>query len=258
MTSAEPIVHPDADVLAAAAGARLIVALSDAQSRRGGASVVLTGGGVGIAMLRAVRDSPARDAVRWDAVDVWWGDERFVPSDDKDRNEVQAREALLDHVPVDPARVHPMGASDVFDSPEAAAESYLADLARAAGGASLPVLDVLLLGMGPEGHTASIFPESPAAHDERAVFAVRDCPKPPPTRVSLGWGPLTSARECWMVAAGAEKASAVAEAIAGAGRLQLPAAGPRGTQRTLWLLDETAASELPVRAEDDRSTARQG
>lgn len=242
----EVILYRDAEVLAAAAGARLITTLTDAQALRGEASVVLTGGGVGIAMLEAVRDSPARDAVRWDAVDVWWGDERFVAPDSGDRNEVQARAALLDHVPLEPARVHPMGASDAFDSPEAAAEAYLADLARAAGGVGLPVLDVLLLGMGPDGHTASIFPGSPGAHESRDVFAVHDSPKPPPIRVSLGWGPLTAARECWMMVAGSEKASMVASALSGAGRLQTPAAGPAGTERTRWLLDVDAASELPA------------
>ncbi len=254
------VVHPDAEVLAAAAGARLVAALADAQATRGAASVVLTGGGVGIALLEAVRTSPARDAVRWDAVDVWWGDERFIDAASDDRNERQARAALLDHVPLDPWRVHPMGASDTFATPEDAAASYLADLARAAsrepvgaspvpGGRtsaalSFPVLDVLLLGMGPEGHTASIFPESPASHDERAVFAVRDCPKPPPIRVSLGWGPLTAARQCWMLVAGFDKAPAVARALSGADRVLVPAAGPAGTERTLWLLDREASSEL--------------
>lgn len=253
MTGTEVIVHRDADVLAAAAGVRLITALTEAQSRRGEASVVLTGGGVGIAMLEAVRDSPARDAVRWDAVDLWWGDERFVASGSGDRNEVQAREALLDHVPLDPARLHAMGAADAFDSPEAAAEAYLNDLARAAGGAGLPVLDILLLGMGPDGHTASIFPESPGAHDDRAVFAVHDSPKPPPTRVSLGWGPLTAARQCWMIVAGSDKAPMVATALSGAGRVQTPAAGPGGTERTLWLVDAAAASALPDRSRAART-----
>ncbi len=254
------VVHPDAEILAAAAAARLVTALADAQAARGEASVVLTGGGVGIAMLEAVRTSPARDAVRWEAVDVWWGDERFVDAASGDRNERQARAALLDHVPLDPARVHPMGAADAFATPEDAAAAYLAELARVASrqpvgasavprgrgsGASLPVLDVLLLGMGPEGHTASIFPESPASRDERAVFAVRDCPKPPPTRISLGWGPLTAARECWMIVAGSDKASAVAQSLSGADRVLVPAAGPAGTERTLWLLDRQASSGLP-------------
>lgn len=246
------VVHRDPDVLAAAVAARLVTALTDAQAARGTASVVLTGGGVGIASLRALRESSARSSVDWRRVDVWWGDERFVAADDPQRNERQAREALLDALDLDPERVHPMGAlgGPDGDDPDAAAERYAAELAAAApaSGATdhgVPSFDVLLLGMGPEGHTASIFPESPAAHDERAVLAVRDCPKPPPTRVTLGFSALSQAREVWMVVAGADKAEKVAAALSGADRVQVPAAGPAGRSQTLWLLDEAAAALLP-------------
>ncbi len=250
MTAGQTIVvHRDAPVLASAVAARLITRLVDAQAAPGGtASLVLTGGGIGIAALTALRESPARAAVDWRGVDVWWGDERFVRADDPVRNEFQARAALLDHVDLDAARVHPMGALDGpdGDDADAAAARYAAELAAAApGSATVPTLDVLLLGIGPEGHTASIFPESPAAYDERTVLGVHGCPKPPPTRISLGFAALTSAREVWLVVAGEEKAKAVALALSGAGRVQVPAAGPRGREQTLWLLDEAAASQLP-------------
>lgn len=242
------VVHRDADVLASAVAARLITSLVDAQVAGTGAAVGLTGGGVGIAVLSALRASAARAAVDWRAVDIWWGDERFVPADDPERNELQARAALLDHIDLDPARVHPMGARGGLDGndADAAAARYAAELAAAAPGtATVPQLDVLLLGIGPEGHTASIFPESPAAYDERTVFGVHGCPKPPPTRISLGFAALTTPREVWMVVAGEEKSQAVALALSGAGRVQVPAAGPRGREQTLWLLDEAAASQLP-------------
>lgn len=248
--SAAPIVvvHPDPDVLAAAVAARLLTRLADAQALRGTASVVLTGGGIGIAALRAVRQSPARAAVHWSRVDVWWGDERFVAADDAERNDLQARAALLDALDLDPARVHPMGApgGPDGDDVDAAAERYAAELAAAAAADhGVPAFDVLLLGMGSEGHTASIFPDSPAAHDERTVVAVRGCPKPPPTRISLGFAALTQAREVWVVVAGAEKAAMVATALSGADRVQVPAAGAVGRSRTLWLLDEPAATQVP-------------
>lgn len=247
--AATVLVHRDPDVLAAAVAARLVTRLVDAQAERGSASVVLTGGGVGIACLRAVRQSPARHAVDWRRVDVWWGDERFVAADDPQRNERQAREALLDALDLDPARVHPMGALGGPDGADAdaAAERYAAELAAsgaASGGPGVPAFDVLLLGMGAEGHTASIFPGSPAAHDERTVLAVHDCPKPPPTRVTLGFTALTAAREVWLVVAGADKAEVVAAALAGAHQVQVPAAGAVGRARTLWLLDAAAASLL--------------
>ncbi|MFN2523846.1 MAG: 6-phosphogluconolactonase [Mycobacteriales bacterium] len=246
--SATVVVCKDADVLAHAAAARLLTRLVDAQAARGEASVVLTGGGVGIAMLAAVRSAPARAAVDWRRVSVWWGDERYLPADDPERNDKQARDALLDALDLDPARVHPMPAADGPDGPDvdAAAGRYADALAAAAPhGKGLPPFDVLLLGMGPEGHTASIFPESPAAHDERPVVAVHGCPKPPPTRISLGFTALNAAREAWLVVAGAEKAPMVAAALSGAGQVQVPVAGVAGRVQTLWLLDEAAASALP-------------
>ena len=242
------VVVRDADVLAEAAAARLLTRLVDAQALRGRASVVLTGGGVGIALLEAVRRSPARSAVDWRSVDVWWGDERFVAADDPERNELQARRALLDHLDLDPARVHPMGATGGpdGDDADAAAARYADELSAAApADHDVPPFDVLLLGLGGEGHTASIFPESPAAHDDRLVVGVHGCPKPPPTRISMGFEALCAAREVWFVVAGAGKAGAVAMALGGAGRVQLPAAGVQGTRATLWLLDEAAAADLP-------------
>ncbi|HVF21297.1 MAG TPA: 6-phosphogluconolactonase, partial [Mycobacteriales bacterium] len=109
----------------------------------------------------------------------------------------------------------------------------------------VPEFDVLLLGVGPDGHTASLFPGLPGVYDERAVVAVRGAPKPPPTRLSLGFPALNAARDVWFVVTGADKAGAVALALGGGGRVQVPAAGVRGRRRTLWLLDRAAAAQLP-------------
>ena len=226
-------VFADDASLAAGVASRLVERLASVQGTSGSVSVVLTGGTIGIAALAAVR--PLADAVDWSRVDVYWGDERFVPRDSDDRNDKQARQALLDHVPVDPARVHPMPA----ESPDldAAAASYVVP----------PSFDLLLLGVGPEGHVASIFPDSPAAHDPRPVFGVRNCPKPPPTRVSLGFSALQSADAVWVIAAGEGKAAALAAAAAGASPVDVPVAGAVGRSETRWLLDEAAASQLPGR-----------
>jgi 6-phosphogluconolactonase len=244
------VIEPDADRLARAVAAALVARLAAAQAVHGSASVVLTGGGVGISVLEhvaALAAEPVRERVDWTAVDVWWGDERFVPADDDGRNEKAARRALLDRVGVPDARVHAMPASDGdFAEPEDAAVWYAGELAAAApAGRSVPRLDVLLLGMGPEGHVASIFPHSPAVSDERPVLAVRDCPKPPPTRVSLGFSAINAAEEVWLIVSGKGKAPAVAEALHGAGPEQLPAAGVHGRRATRWLLDHDAASALP-------------
>ncbi|HEY0497943.1 MAG TPA: 6-phosphogluconolactonase [Kutzneria sp.] len=240
MTSSDVVVHSGGDLLAAAAAARLITALVDAQAARGVASLVLTGGRTGNAVLEHVRDSPARDAVDWSQVEFYWGDERFLPSGHADRNETQNRAALLDHVAVDPSRVHVMEPSDgrFGDDPDAAASDY----ARVIGSTAF---DVLLLGVGEEGHTASIFPDSPAVHEvSLSVVAVRDCPKPPPTRVSLTLPAIRRARQVWLMTTGEAKADPVSRALAGATEVEIPAAGARGTERTLWLLDSAAAAKL--------------
>ncbi len=242
MSIPEVLVHQDADQLAKAAAGRLATRLA--------ADVVLTGGGIGTAVLAQLAAAPALGTVDWRRLDIWWGDERFLPSGDPERNEVQAGQALLRHVDTDPARVHRMPASDGPDGPdpEAAAERYAAELRKAArpeDHGPVPAFDVLLLGIGPEGHVASLFPGLPALYDERPVVAVRGAPKPPPIRLSLTLPSIEQAREVWILAAGPEKAAAVQLALSGAGPVQVPAAGARGQQRTLYLLDKAAASHLP-------------
>ncbi|MEV0441221.1 6-phosphogluconolactonase [Streptomyces spectabilis] len=263
-TAPQLVVHRDKELMAQAAAARLITKIVDAQAARGFASVVLTGGRNGNGLLAALSSAPARDAVDWSRLDLWWGDERFLPEGDPERNYTQAREALLDSVPLDPARVHPMPASDGpygvgadTDGADAAAEAYAAELAAAAGpehyqsaaaaaGGRVPTFDVLMLGVGPDTHVASLFPELPAVREtERTVVGVHGAPKPPPTRISLTLPAIRSAREVWLLAAGEDKAKAAAIALSGAGEVQAPAAGAYGRSRTLWLLDAAAASQLP-------------
>lgn len=240
MSQPEVVIYSTPDLLAAATAARLITTLVDLQSTGRVPAVALTGGGVGIKLLVQLKESAARDAVDWSRVEIFWGDERFVPSSDPERNEKQAREALLDHVPVNPARVHAMAASDgeFGDDVDAAAAAY-GDIIDGRAG-----LDLIMLGMGDEGHVASIFPESPAVYDTRSVVPVRDCPKPPPTRVSLTLPTIRRAAEVWIITAAESKAGAVASALGGADEVELPAAGATGRSRTLWLLDRQSASAL--------------
>jgi 6-phosphogluconolactonase len=182
------VVHHDPREMARAAAARLITRIVDTQAARGTASVVLTGGRNGNGLLAALADSPARDAVDWPRLDLWWGDERFLPEGDPQRNVTQATEALLAHVPLDPQRVHPMPPSGgVYgDDADAAAAAYAAELVAAAAPenhAGVPAFDVLLLGVGPDTHVASLFPEHPGVREtERSVVGVRGAPKPRPTR----------------------------------------------------------------------------
>lgn len=243
------LVHPDKPSLASAAAARLVTRLIDVLAERDEAHLVLTGGTIGIGMLAEAAGLPATSAVDWRRVHLWWGDERFVPASDGDRNDLQAREALLDKLPLRPEFVHAMPTVDGpdGDDAQAAAERYAAELAKyAPEGADAPEFDVLLLGMGPDGHIASLFPEHPGVHETKpSVIAVHNSPKPPPNRISLTFRVIQSAREVWVIASGSEKAEVATLALTGAGPVQIPAAGALGTQATLWLLDRECAARLP-------------
>lgn len=238
--------YPDTSALVAAAGDRLVAAITDAIDKRGGAQIVLTGGGTGIGLLKRVGEHS--DKIDWSKVHLYWGDDRYVPEVDDERNYKQAREALLDHIDIPPANVHAMPASDsdFGDDLDAAALAYEQVLAaNADDGQPAPDFDVHLLGMGPEGHINSLFPETPAVREtDRLVVGVADSPKPPPRRITLTLPAVQRSREVWLVASGAGKADAVAAAIGGAKPDDVPAAGAVGREATVWLLDEDAASKL--------------
>lgn len=243
----EVVVHRDRDALVSAVADRLTATIEAALAARDTAHVVLTGGGVGTAVLAGMRGA----RVDWSRVHLWWGDERFLPAGDAERNETQARAALLDHVAADPSRVHAVPPAERAGDPEAAAAEYARQLAGYAvdptgAAVAVPPFDVLLLGVGDDGHVASLFPGHPGAHvDDLSVTGVRGAPKPPPERVSLTFPAIRAAREVWLLVSGGDKARAVALALSGAGALQFPAAGATGSQRTVWLIDEAAAAQLP-------------
>ncbi len=239
--SPQLVLLPTASDVAAEVAGRLVTKLVDLQAAGRIPSVVLTGGTLGIELLAKIRSSPSCASVDWRRVEFFWGDERFVAADSDDRNEKQARQALLDHIPVDPELVHPMAASDgpFGDDVDAGAAAY-AELVDAKG-----PFDITLLGLGPDGHVASIFPEHPGVYDRRTAIAVRNSPKPPPIRISLTLPTIRNSVEVWVITGGSSKADAVAMALDGAGEVAIPAVGAVGTVRTLWLLDREAAVRLP-------------
>jgi 6-phosphogluconolactonase len=181
--------------------------------------------------------SPVARAVDWTSVHLWWGDERFVEAGHPDRNEGQAQRAALGLIAIPEQNIHRMGAADEYGTAETAAAAYSDEIAREGS----PAWDVVLLGIGPDGHVASLFPghDAFAAADAGArVLAVHDSPKPPPTRVTLGLGTINRARRVWIVAAGADKAEAVGHCLAEVKRY--PAGAVHGTEETLVLVDATA------------------
>ena len=241
------ILHQDRAALAAAVAARFITKVVDLIDEFDEASIVLTGGTMGSAVLEAINASPARASIDWSRVNVWWGDERWLPAGDPERNATQARVALLDHVALDPARVHEFAASDGDLELDAAADAYAAELAaHAPANAGLPHFDITFLGIGPDGHIASLFPERGGIRETtRTVISVRNSPKPPPERLSLTLPVINSSARVWLVVAGADKASALGLTLAGASINEVPAAGVEGRRKTLFFIDADAAAEVP-------------
>jgi 6-phosphogluconolactonase len=235
-------VHPSKQTLSDAAAARFVGTVRDAQAARGVAQVALTGGSMGSAIFGSLLQRPDRDTVDWSQVYVWWGDERYLPAGDPDRNDTQNDDAGMSQLGLDGGTVFRVRGPDASASAEASAAAYATTIRDAGRGE----FDVVLLGVGPDGHVASLFPHHPAQRiaDEVAV-AVHDSPKPPPDRISLTFEALNRTREVWFLVAGSDKAEAVAAAMApGADRWDVPASGVHGSVATRWLLDEDAAAHL--------------
>lgn len=210
------------------------------------AHIALTGGSMGSAVLRAVREHSKTGSIDWSLVHFWWGDERFVPRTDSDRNARQSREALLDSLQIPAENIHEAPASDEGLTLDEAAAAYAAELAKfGTDDQAWPSFAVCFLGVGPDGHIASLFPDRrEVTATDAAVLPVRDSPKPPAERVTLTRPVLNASKRVWLVLTGADKASALGLALAGANYANVPAAGAKGRKRTVFFVDEAAAAQV--------------
>jgi len=235
-------VHDSAAALATAIAGELLTRLADAQSSGHEPQIALTGGTIAEAVHQELARLSPGSEVDWSRVVIWWGDERFVAPDSPDRNAGQAEAAFLSSVGVDPAKVHPMPSTADAPDADAGAAAY-ADELRGDGSGEF---DLVMLGIGPDGHIASLFPGFPQLDvDDRIAVGVTGSPKPPPERISLTFGALNRAKAVWFLVSGDEKAPAVARALAdGTDLHDCPAAGVRGSEETTWFLDRAAASQL--------------
>ena len=239
MSVTRHLVHEDAQSLAEAAALAAAGHLNERVAAAGRATLSLTGGSVGVKTAAAL----AGTEVDWSRVTIFLGDERFVPADHPDRNDGQLAEVLFDAVG-DRATIHRWPArGDEFDDVDAAAEAFLAEVDLPGAGGDEPLFDVTLLGMGPEGHIDSLFPHTPAiAETDRLAVGVRDCPKPPPERLTFTLPAVRRSRHVIVVATGEGKAEAVAKGLGGADPADWPVAGAVGTESTTFYLDGPAAS----------------
>lgn len=240
MTEARIEVHEDSAQLSTAVAGELLSRLADAQAAGAVPQIALTGGSIAEQIHREIARLTPDSGVDWSQVVVWWGDERFVAPDSPDRNSAQAHAAFLDAVGADPAKVHAMPSTADAADVAAGATAY-GETLRAHGAGEF---DIVMLGIGPDGHIASLFPGFPQLDDDAIAVGVTGSPKPPPERISLTFEALNRARSVWLLVSGAGKASAVAAALGGADLHEIPAAGVTGREETIWFLDREAASGL--------------
>jgi len=233
----------DPEALAVAAADEVASLARASVAARGGCHLALSGGSTPKRLFQVLA-AMGKGALPWDHIDLWWGDERTVAPDHADSNYRMAREALIIPLQLDPMRVHRMQGE--LADPVAAAAAYEQALVTALG--TPPVFDVVLLGMGPDGHTASLFPGSPALGETRRAVVANPVDSPltkgPTTRLTLTAPALNAARHIRFLVAGADKAGVLARVLE----------GPRGTFPAqaiapvagdlVWFIDRAAAAQL--------------
>ncbi|MBP6043580.1 MAG: 6-phosphogluconolactonase [Rhodoluna sp.] len=227
----------DGESLAKSAAEAFVTKLAVLISEKPLVNIMLTGGTIGIATLSAIAEREDAHLLDWSKVHIWWGDERFVAADSTDRNAVQARKAMLDRLPVTEANIHEFAANDGLITLDEAASLFAAELASIK-----PHFDMAFVGMGPDGHICSLFPGKNQPEQGALVIAEHYSPKPPPQRLSFSYEAMNAVDELWFVVAGADKSSAVAT-VFGDEPESLPAGRVRGVKKTIWFVDQTAATQ---------------
>ncbi|GAB2760845.1 6-phosphogluconolactonase [Nocardioides salsibiostraticola] len=233
-------VHRDPETLATSVAGELLSRIAQIQGTGRDPHIALTGGTIARAIHTEVARLSPGSGVDWSRVVIWWGDERFVEAGSHDRNETQAGADLLDVVGA--TQVHPMPDTVSSVDVDAGAAAYSDEL-RSRGDEPF---DIVMLGVGPDGHVASLFPDYLALEvSDRIAVGVTDSPKPPPERISLTFPTLNRATAVWFLVSGEEKAEAVEAALALEGEvIDTPARGVEGLSETTWFLDKPAASLL--------------
>jgi 6-phosphogluconolactonase len=233
-------IFSDGDSLVRAAAEEIALALEGAIRKRGSAIFVLTGGNTPKPVYEILAFSPYRERVDWERIDFFWGDERCVPPDHPESNFGMARQTLLSRIPVTESRIRRILGE--LEDTEKAALRYEAEIRRAAGGAEIPSFDLVLLGMGQDGHTASLFPG--AVWDERRLVVAVSVPGLASSRVSMTPRILNNARKVIFLTAGAAKAPVLAKVLEDP-TSDYPAKKIRPIAGSLtWMVDEPAASLL--------------
>jgi 6-phosphogluconolactonase len=246
-------VYGDADRLAGAAAELFVSIARQSVKTRGRFRVALSGGSTPRNVYQLLTGDSFRNSIDWNHVDLFWGDERYVPADDRDSNYRMTAEALLRHVPVPPGNIHRVPTE--ISPPENAAKSYEEDIRRSFGDSlTVPQFDLIYLGLGTNGHTASLFPHSPVLH-ERSRLVLADFVSEVNTwRITMTAPLLNRGRTVAFLITGQQKAQVLRDVLLGPRdpeRLPAQLINPEG--KLLWLVDEPAAALLPATIAERRS-----
>lgn len=240
-------VFDDRPALIAGIAERFTTVVTELLSTQDVVHIVLTGGSVGIDSLAAIGDPACSESIDWNRVHLWWGDERWLPAGDSERNDAQADAVFLSKIDCPSENIHRFPAANEGLSLDAASRAYAAELeAHASDDSRYPSFDLIFLGVGGDGHIASLFPGHDGIKEREAtVIPVRHSPKPPPERLSLTLPVINSAHRVWLCMSGTDKASALGLALAGANIAEVPVAGASGRDKTVFFVDQAAAAEVP-------------
>lgn len=230
----------NASDVASLAADEIIDSLVSIIKAKGVAHIALTGGTAGILTLEVLSKKEDLASVDLSKVHFWWGDERYVEKDSNDRNAIQARNALLNSINVSESNIHEFPAADSGLSVDDAREAFEKYLVSAFEGKT-PAMDLTIMGMGPDGHVASLFPG--IAYPDQVIVAVHNSPKPPAERLSLSMDVINNSEKVVFVVSGIDKAEAV-EAVHKDPECELPAARVSAKGQTIWLIDEAAGASF--------------
>ena len=237
-------IYPDINSLSHEAAQFIVRLANEATVSRGRFSIALSGGSTPKVLYGLFATEPYLGQINWPSVEIFWSDERCVPPDDAESNYAMAKEVLLSKIPIQPRQVHRMPAEKA--DRDAAAQEYTLEMQRVFSTNGIPAFDLIQLGMGPEGHTASLFPHQPSLHEQQRLVMSVSVPKPPPPRLTFTPPILNAARHVLFLVTGSEKADAVQAVLEGPYQPdEYPAQIVRPTHgEVTWMLDTAAAGKL--------------
>jgi 6-phosphogluconolactonase len=240
-------IYPDIDAISQEAAKYVVRVAQEAIAARGLFSFGLSGGSTPSTLYSLLGSEPYRDQIDWHAVHFFWSDERCVPPTDPQSNYRLAQETLLSKLSLRPEQIHRMPAER--PNREQAAADYAAEIHQVLGGNGVPVFDLLQMGMGPEGHTASLFPHQPSLHEQKRLVMPVSVPKPPPDRLTFTPPLLHAARNLLYLVTGADKAEALQAVLSSSYKpeeypAQLITKQAQG--EVVWMVDPAIAQHIRI------------